>query len=121
MGITFKNLILCGSCAALLGTSGCGDFNWPFHRAHASAATSAEGNSDECADIRGQIRDAQEARREAPTTTTNPDIVNAAQGKADKRIEDLRRRYDDLDCPGDASMRPGRQPPLQPAPGGGSR
>jgi len=109
------------SLCSLLAGSACTDLNWPFHRAHSGAATSQDGSTEECTDIRAQIRDAQETRREAPTTTTNPDIVNAAQGKADKRIEDLRRRYDELDCPEDAGARPGRQPPLPPAPGGGNR
>ncbi len=119
---TLPNLpLLLSLCGLLAGSSGCTGINWPFHRAHSSVTTGEDGNSDECADIRAQIRDAQETRRAAPTTTTNPDIVNAAQGKADKRIDDLRRRYDDLDCPENPSARPGREPPLPPAPGGVNR
>jgi hypothetical protein len=112
--------------ALLLVVGGCEDINWPFHRAHSSANTPDQangGDSDsECADIQAQIKDNQESRREAPTTSTNPDIVNASEGKADKRIEDLQQRYEQLDCPSAASdSRPGRQPPLQPAPGAVNR
>lgn len=130
---TRSKLAYAATLAALLvSVSACEDINWPFHRAHSSSssapADAATGNSNgnttdgdsECADLRAQIRNYQESRREAPTTSTNPDIVNAAQGKADKRIDDLQRRYDELDCPSsdsDATNRPGRQPPLQPAPG----
>jgi len=85
------------------------------------AAPGESGSDAECADIRVQLKDAQEARREAPTTSTNPDIVSAAQGKADKRIEDLRQRYDALDCPEEATQTPAKEPPLQPAPGAVNR
>jgi hypothetical protein len=110
--------------ALLLALGACENLNWPFHHAHSDSSasgTAAEGGTDpdECADILTQIRQNREARREAITTSTNPDIVSAAQGKADKRIDDLQRRYEELDCPAanaDAD-RPGREPPLQPAPG----
>jgi hypothetical protein len=110
-------------CLLLLGVSGCEDLNWPFHRARESSSSTAGDNGGgdiaaECADLRGQIKDNEEMRREAPTTTTDTDIVNAAQGKADKRIDDLRQRYDELDCPADSSGGSNRLPPLQPAPGG---
>jgi hypothetical protein len=110
--------------------SACEDLNWPFHRARSSSSSapadaSSGGNqasgdmNSECADLLAQIRDSQETRREAPTTSINPDIVDASQGKADKRIDDLQQRYEELDCPAAdaAANRPGRQPPLQPAPG----
>jgi hypothetical protein len=110
-------------CLLLLGVAGCEDLNWPFHRARDSSTSTAgdNGGNDiaaECADLRGQIKDSEEMRREAPTTSTDTDIVNAAQGKADKRIDDLRQRYDEMDCPTDSSQGPSRLPPLQPAPGG---
>ena len=110
-------------CLLLLGVAGCEDLNWPFHRARESSTGTAgdSGGNDiaaECADLRGQIKDSEEMRREAPTTSTDTDIVNAAQGKADKRIDDLRQRYDEMDCPTDSSEGPSRLPPLQPAPGG---
>jgi hypothetical protein len=110
-------------CLLLLGVAGCEDLNWPFHRARESSTSTAgdNGGNDiaaECADLRGQIKDSEEMRREAPTTSTDTDIVNAAQGKADKRIENLRQRYDEMDCPADSSEGPSRLPPLQPAPGG---
>ncbi len=112
---------------------GAKNINWPFHRQHvATPPASAEGNGNgsadsnaECADLLAQIRQNRETRREAVATSTNPDIVDAAQGKADKRIDDLQQRYAELDCPAaDAEAetnRPGRQAPLQPAPGAGNR
>jgi hypothetical protein len=109
-----------------LGLAGCEDLNWPFHRAQSTSTSSpgednGNGNASECADIRAQIRDNQESRREAPTTSTDQDIVNASEGKADKRIDDLQTRYDTLDCPSDESPGRGRLPPLQPAPGAVNR
>ena len=108
-------------CAVLLlSSSGCSDLNWPFHRAKpsdTSSSTDSEDSAAECADIQAQIRHNEESRREAPASSVNPDIVDAAQAKADKRIDDLRQRYVSLDCPGDPSPRPARVPPLQPAPG----
>jgi hypothetical protein len=114
------------TCALLgLAVSGCEDLNWPFHRPQSSSSSSPgediSGNSSECADIRAQIKDNQESRREAPTTSTNQDIVAASEGKADKRIDDLQTRYDALDCPSDESPGTSRLPPLQPAPGAISR
>jgi hypothetical protein len=115
----------------LVAGAGCEDINWPFHHRQtapvpaapadqANPSGEASQSDDECADLLGKIRQSQEERREAIATSVSPDIVSAAQGKADQRIEDLRRRYDELDCPSDeadATTRPHRQPPLQPAPG----
>ncbi len=125
--ITFTTLPALANCALLaLGVTGCEDINWPFHRPESRATSSpsddtGSGNASECADIRAQIKDNQESRREAPTTSTNQDIVDASAGKADKRIDDLQTRYDALDCPSDTTPGPGRLPPLQPAPGAISR
>ena len=120
---------LAGALAAsalLLALSGCEDINWPFHRAHRAAApvradNAGGDNAAECADVLAQIKDNEEMRRVAPSTSVNPDIVSAADGKAEKRIDDLRQRYDALNCPAQAPSRPVRQPPLQPAPGAFSR
>jgi hypothetical protein len=98
----------------------CVDASWPFHRhetAAAASSASGDGNSEsECSDIRSQIRASEEQRREAPVTSTDPEIVSASLGKADKRIDDLRTRYAELDCPPERMPQPGRVPPLQPAP-----
>jgi hypothetical protein len=113
----------------LVATAGCEDMRWPFHHpqtapadaAPADAGTANGNGNAECADLLSQMRQNQQLRRQAPTTSTDPDIVSASQGRADKRIEDSQRRYDELDCPAadaDAAIRPGRQAPLQPAPGG---
>jgi hypothetical protein len=114
----------CGTGSLLLAVAGCDDINWPYHHSTApvtvtAGESGADDNAAECASIAAQIKDSEETRREAPTTSTDSDIVDAAQGKADKRIDDLRQRYDAMDCPADNS-RPTRQPPLQPAPGGGN-
>jgi hypothetical protein len=117
---------------SLLALTGCSDLNWPFHHPGAQATSTAGDHADggdsvaaQCADIRAQIRDSAETRREAPATTTDPNIVDAAQGKADKRIDDLHQRADALDCPSDAPTdspsQSNRMPPVQPAPGGGNR
>jgi len=123
-----RTLLPAVAICALLGLvlAGCEDLNWPFHRAQSTSTSSpgddnSTGNASECADIRAQIKDNQESRREAPTTSTNQDIVNASEGKADKRIDDLQTRYDALDCPSDESPNRGRLPPLQPAPGAVNR
>lgn len=118
-----------GASLALLLLAGCSDLNWPFHHPGASDTAApdkrgAEGDqsSAECANIRAQIKDNEETRREAPATTTDANIVNAAQAKADKRIDDLRQRADALDCPNDTSAGESKgMPPLQPAPGGGNK
>jgi len=109
--------------ALLLSIGGCEDVNWPFHHAQTTPPPSApvtsggDDTASECADIRAQIRSNEEKRREAPVTSTEPEIVNAGLGKADKRIDDLRARYAELDCPSEESPTPGRVPPLPPAPG----
>ncbi len=124
----FRTILPAIAICALLGAgmAGCEDLNWPFHRAQSTSTSSpgednGGGNASECADIRAQIRDNQESRREAPTTSTNQDIVAASEGKADKRIDDLQTRYDALDCPSDSEPNRARLPPLQPAPGAPSR
>jgi hypothetical protein len=110
------------SCGLLLALAGCADVSWPFHREIAPVTPAPDATpsdvASQCSNIQADIRTNEEARREAPTTTTYSDIVDAAQAKADKRIEDLQQRADTLDCPSDASAAPGRTPPLQPAPGG---
>ncbi|HEX4025328.1 MAG TPA: hypothetical protein VHX52_11605 [Steroidobacteraceae bacterium] len=89
-----------------------------------SAATngSSTDTQSQCADLRTQIKTSQNALRQAPTTSINEDIVAAAQGKADKQLDDLRAQYDALGCP-DAQLPPlhGQFAPLPPAPGGPQR
>jgi hypothetical protein len=125
--IPLSTLSALATCVLLAASvAGCEDLNWPFHRPESRSSSSpgddtGSGSASECADIRAQIKDNQESRREAPTTSTNQDIVDASEGKADKRIDDLQTRYDALDCPSDVAPGPGRLPPLQPAPGAISR
>ena len=107
----------------MLALGGCGEFSWPYHRDTTATIPVSPSGADavaaECDSIRTEIRANQETRREAPTTTTVSDIVDAAQAKADQRIEELQQRADALDCPSEPSGPPIRTPPLQRAPGGG--
>jgi hypothetical protein len=110
-------------CALLLSLGACSDISWPFHRNSAPVTSDAGAGTDkkaECARIRQDIRRNQESMREAPTTSVSTEIVDAAQAKAEKRIDDLNELYDSMDCPDDDSsdIPAGRIPPLQPAPGG---
>jgi hypothetical protein len=90
--------------------------------APAAVASSADGsdpNAAQCEQLRAQIRSNQQAVREAPTTSTSPIIVAAAEAKADKRIDDTRQELDDLDCPSEDSSAGKLRPlaPMPPAPG----
>jgi hypothetical protein len=105
-----------------LSILGCNGLEPPVLRSAAppppASANSGDPVADECRQIREQIRANRESEREAPTTSTSPEIVAAAEGKADKRIEDLRTRYDELDCPSEPDE-PATSPriaPLPPAP-----
>jgi hypothetical protein len=94
-------------------------------RSRADASVTAPVNPDDpqaaqCTQLREQIRVDQEALREAPAISTSPQIVAAAQGKADQRIDELRSRMDLLGCSAenanaDAGERV-RLAPLPPAP-----
>ncbi len=116
---------------ALLTLAGCSSMSMPVLRSRASDAPSssaapasgADPTAAECAQLRAEIRSNQQALREAPTISTSPQIVAAAEAKADKRIDDTRARLDELDCrsEGDSSgvkVRP--LAPMPPAPGGAS-
>jgi hypothetical protein len=117
-----------GLAAVLLSVAGCSDFDVPMLRSRVNAepsviaAAPADGSDPvpaECEQLREQIRSNQEAVREAPATSTSPQIVAAEQAKADKRIDDMRSRLDDLDCPSsDSGPAPPRLAPIPPAPGG---
>lgn len=71
----------------------------------------------ECAELRTEIRTNQQNRLQAPATSVTPQIVDAAQAKADKNIYDLQQQYDELGCP-DQPKDNGRQPIIPAAPGG---
>jgi hypothetical protein len=96
----------------------------PVLRSRLDANSTAPTNSNDpvaaqCQQLRDQIRANQESQREAVTLSTNPQIVAAAQGKADQRVDQLHSRMDDLDCadqPQDASQPAPRIAPLPPAP-----
>ena len=85
-------------------------------------ADGSDPTAAECEQLRSQIRANQQAVREAPTISTSPEIVAAAEAKADKRIDDTRARLDELDCPSDSdsSVKIRRLAPMPPAPGAGS-
>src|ERR1700676_2294500 len=87
-----------------------------------ASANAADATAAECQRLRAEIRSNQQAVREAPTTSTSPQIVAAAQAQADKRIDDARARLDELNCPseGDSSVKLRPLAPLPPAPGAAS-
>jgi hypothetical protein len=117
-----------GAALLLLTLSDCSQGSMPVLRSSARAnpppiAASTDGGDPtaaQCEQLRAELRSNQEAVREAPTTSTSPQIVAAAQAKADKRIDDTRARLDDLDCASDsgrAGVKAPPQAPLPPAPG----
>jgi hypothetical protein len=109
--LTLVALVSCSSGSIPVLRSRAGD-------APTAVATSAGGgdsNAAECERLRAQIRSNQQAVREAPTTSTSPMIVAAAEGKADQRIDDARQRLDELDCPSE-DQSAGKLPPLAPMP-----
>jgi hypothetical protein len=91
-----------------------------FH--HESDTRAAAGTSatqeDECERLRTQIRAEQQRERQAPTTSTEENIVNAAQAKADRRVDDLQAQYDSQNCSSAARPARAKTPPLPAAPGG---
>jgi hypothetical protein len=112
----------------VLALAGCSTDSIPVLRSRAAdapttvAATSADGsdsNAAECEQLRAQIRSNQQAVREAPTTSTMPIIVAAAEGRADNHIDEARQRMDELDCPSEDTSAGKMRPlaPLPPAPG----
>ncbi len=109
--------------AVLLCLSGCSDISWPWSRSSPSpaptAAASGDGNDAECASLRSEIKNNEERSREAPTQSTSPEIVEATQAKAGQQVDELRARYDALDCQGQADPRY-RRAPVTPAPGSAS-
>jgi hypothetical protein len=108
---------------ALLLLASCS--NLPVLRSQADAhITPAADSSDpaaaQCQALRDQIRSNQESEREAPTISTSPQIVEAAQGHADQRIDELQARMQSLDCSDNSADSTGklRLAPLPPAPNG---
>jgi hypothetical protein len=97
-------------------------------RSQADRHIAAASNPDDpaaaqCQQVRDQIHSNQESLREAPTTSISPEIVSAAQGHADQRIEDLRNQLDSLGCNDNQtgeSPEP-RLPPMQAAPNAPNR
>ncbi|HEX4375521.1 MAG TPA: hypothetical protein VHZ99_00045 [Steroidobacteraceae bacterium] len=99
-------------------------------RSQADRHVEASSNADDpaaarCEQLRDQIRVDRQSSREAPTTSTSPEIVAAAQGQADKRIDDLQDELESSGCNDSHSTSAGqdnsRLPPMQPAPNGPNR
>jgi hypothetical protein len=120
------------SAALLLALSGCSYLSVPVLRSRATdapppiASATPNGSPDqtaaECAQLRSEVRANQQAVREAPTISTSPEIVAAAEAKADKRIDDTRTQLDELDCPPEPDIGDKLRPlaPMPPAPGAAS-
>ncbi len=106
------------AAALMLIMTGCSWFHRPPDTVTATPSTPAEQQA-ECARLAAEIRTYQAKQRQAPTISTDEDIVNAAEAKADNRLEDLQSQYNDMDCSA-AALPPARAriPPLPPAPGG---
>jgi hypothetical protein len=120
--------------SSLLLLFACSNASMPVLREQAAAGPELVAPADDgdpvaaqCAQLGAQIRSNLQARRQAPTLSTSPQIVAAAQAKADQRIDDVRTSMAALDCPDSReqhaqptpSDRAGDRPlaPLPPAPG----
>jgi hypothetical protein len=121
--IASRILRTAGTSALLVLAASCSD-GLPVLRSQADSRITASPNSADpaaaqCQALRDQIRSNQESGREAPTISTSPQIVAAAEGKADQRIDELQSRLDTLDCADqgnpDAHSK-ARIAPLPPAP-----
>ena len=116
------------AATALWALASCSEGSMPVLRSHARAAPppiaapgeGSEATAARCEQLRAELRANLEAVREAPTTSTSPQIVAAAQAKADKRSDDARSELDDLNC-GKAGVKPPPQAPIPPAPGAANR
>ncbi|HEY3731221.1 MAG TPA: hypothetical protein VGL28_08200 [Steroidobacteraceae bacterium] len=121
--------------SVLLLLFACSDGSMPMLRERAAAgpdlvapANGSDPVAAQCDQLNAQIRSNLQSRRQAPTTSTSPQIVAAAQAKADQRIDDVRTSMAALDCPDSSeqhaqptksdSAEQGRPlAPLPPAPG----
>jgi hypothetical protein len=56
----------------------------------------------ECSALRADIGSSRYNQRNATPTTTSPIIAEANEAKAQKKIDDLQKRYDDMGCVGPA-------------------
>lgn len=56
----------------------------------------------ECSALRADIASGRYNQRNAAPTTTSPIIAEANEAKAQKKIDDLQKRYDDMGCVGPA-------------------
>jgi hypothetical protein len=123
-------MLVTALAAAMLALIGCSEGSIPMLRGSEGSspppleppANGGDQTAAECEQLRSQIRTNQQAVREAPTISTSPEIVAAAEGKADKRIDDTRARLDELDCPSDSDSSAKVRPlaPMPPAPGAGN-
>jgi hypothetical protein len=112
------------AAALQLTLSTCSSMSMPVLRSRAADAPSsiaapangADRTAAQCEQLRSEIRSNQQAVREAPTTTTSPQIVAAAQAKADKRIDDTRERMEELGCAAESDSSGAKLRPLAPMP-----
>ena len=110
-------------CSLLLLIASCSD-GPPVLRSQVAASIAPRSDGDDsvaaqCQQLRDQIRANRESEREAPSFSTSPQIVAAAEGKADQRIDEVQSRMDTLDCTDAAdkdSNGNGRVAPLPAAP-----
>lgn len=64
----------------------------------------------ECSSLRADIASSRYNQRNAPSTTTSPVIAEANEARAQKKIDDLQKRYDEMGCVGPANPLPPANP-----------
>jgi hypothetical protein len=119
--LPFSKLMVRAGLGSLLCLSLACCSDMPVLRSQADRHITASPNSSDpvaaqCQQLRAQIRANQESAREAPTISTSPQIVAAAEGKADQRIQELRDRMESLDCADEGHSSHSSVPPLPAAP-----
>ena len=57
----------------------------------------------ECSSLRADIGSSRYNQRNAPPTTTSPVLAEANEARAQKKIDDLQKRYDEKGCVGPAN------------------
>jgi hypothetical protein len=90
-----------GSCTFYLGRQAS---SRETTRTADEAVTTADPATHErqCSGLRADIASSRYNQRNAPPTTSVPIIAEANDAKAQKKIDDLQKRYDDMGCVGPA-------------------
>lgn len=109
---TLRPIMLALLGVAALAAGACSTWHAPELRQPATEPSSlpepatAEERTAECDRLRTELRRNQVALQEAPDTTTSPIIAEASEAKADRNIDIIRSRYNELACDAPASAKP---------------